>query len=57
MGSTCRLTCSLRSLADDQAERAVAIILSGTGSDGMRGVRAVKENGGMVMVARRISQV
>ena len=40
----------LRSLADDQAERAVAIILSGTGSDGMRGVRAVKENGGMVMV-------
>jgi len=40
----------LRSLADDQADRAVAIILSGTGSDGMRGVRAVKENGGMVMV-------
>ena len=40
----------LRSLADDQAERAVAIILSGTGSDGMRGVRTVKENGGMVMV-------
>ena len=40
----------LRSLAEDQAERAVAIILSGTGSDGMRGVRAVKENGGMVMV-------
>lgn len=28
----------------------MAIILSGTGSDGMRGVRAVKENGGMVMV-------
>jgi two-component system CheB/CheR fusion protein len=40
----------LRSLAEDQAERAVAIILSGTGSDGMRGVRTVKENGGMVMV-------
>ena len=40
----------LRSLADDQAERAVAVILSGTGSDGMRGVRTVKENGGMVMV-------
>ena len=40
----------LRSLADDQAERAVAIILSGTGSDGMRGVRTIKENGGMVMV-------
>ncbi len=40
----------LRSLAEDQGERAVAIILSGTGSDGMRGVRAVKQLGGMVMV-------
>ena len=40
----------LRSLAEDQAERAVAVILSGTGSDGARGVRAVKESGGMVMV-------
>ncbi|WP_051321309.1 chemotaxis protein CheB [Chrysiogenes arsenatis] len=40
----------LRSLAEDQAEKAIAVILSGTGSDGMRGVRAVKEFGGMVMV-------
>lgn len=40
----------LRSLAEDQAEKSIAIILSGTGSDGMRGVRTVKENGGMVMV-------
>jgi two-component system CheB/CheR fusion protein len=40
----------LRSLAEDQGERAVGIILSGTGSDGMRGVRAIKEAGGMVMV-------
>ena len=40
----------LRSLAEDQGERAVAIILSGTGSDGTNGVRAVKEVGGMVMV-------
>lgn len=40
----------LRSLAEDQGEKAVAIILSGTGSDGMRGVRAIKEYGGMVMV-------
>lgn len=39
-----------RSLAEDQGEKAIAIILSGTGSDGMRGVRAIKENGGMVMV-------
>jgi two-component system CheB/CheR fusion protein len=40
----------LRSLAEDQAERSIAIILSGTGSDGTRGVRAIKELGGMVMV-------
>lgn len=40
----------LRSLADDQGERAVAVILSGTGSDGTRGVRAVKESGGLIMV-------
>lgn len=40
----------LRSLAEDQVDRAVAVILSGTGSDGTRGVRAVKEFGGMVMV-------
>lgn len=40
----------LRSLADDQAERSVGIILSGTGSDGVRGIRAIKEAGGMVLV-------
>ena len=40
----------LRSLADDQAEKAIGVILSGTGSDGVRGIRAIKEAGGMVMV-------
>lgn len=40
----------LRSLAEDQGEKAVAIILSGTGSDGTRGVRAVKELNGLVLV-------
>ncbi len=40
----------LHSLADDQGEKAIAIILSGTGSDGMRGIRAIKESAGMVMV-------
>jgi two-component system CheB/CheR fusion protein len=39
-----------RSLARDQHERAICIVLSGTGSDGTLGVRAVKEEGGMVMV-------
>ena len=40
----------LRSLAEDQTNHSIAIILSGTGSDGTRGVRAIKELGGMVMV-------
>lgn len=40
----------LRSLAEDQREMSIAIILSGTGSDGTRGIRAIKEEGGMVMV-------
>ena len=39
-----------RTLAEDQHERAICIVLSGTGSDGSQGVRAVKAEGGMVMV-------
>ena len=38
-----------RSLAQDQQERAICIVLSGTGSDGSLGVRAVKAQGGMAM--------
>ena len=37
------------SLAVDQRERAIGIVLSGTGSDGAQGVRAIKAGGGMVM--------
>ena len=37
----------LKSLAKDQAERAVGIILSGDGSDGAQGVKAISDAGGM----------
>jgi two-component system CheB/CheR fusion protein len=40
----------LRSLAEDQAEKAVGIILSGTGAYGTQGLRAIKAHGGLVMV-------
>ena len=38
-----------RSLAKDQAERAIAIVLSGNGSDGTLGIKAIKSEHGMVM--------
>ncbi|MCB0207776.1 MAG: PAS domain-containing protein [Anaerolineae bacterium] len=41
------------SLAKDKGEKAIGIILSGTGSDGTRGIRAIKEAGGLVMVQDR----
>jgi two-component system CheB/CheR fusion protein len=40
----------LRSLADDQQERSICIILSGTGSHGSLGLKAIKAAGGMAMV-------
>ncbi|HEU4428010.1 MAG TPA: chemotaxis protein CheB, partial [Myxococcota bacterium] len=38
-----------RSLAHDQHERAICVVLSGTGSDGTLGVRAVKGEGGLAI--------
>lgn len=40
----------LRSLAADRGSRAIGVILSGTGSDGSRGVREIHEVGGLVIV-------
>ncbi|WP_028374805.1 chemotaxis protein CheB [Leeuwenhoekiella sp. MAR_2009_132] len=38
------------SLAEAAGEHCAAIVLSGTGSDGSRGIRSIKEKGGVVMV-------
>ncbi len=40
----------LRSLALDQQERSIGVILSGMGSDGTLGLRAIKEKSGVVLV-------
>ena len=45
----------LHSLAEDQAEKAIAIILSGTGSDGSKGIQSIKQAGGMVLVQDPLS--
>ena len=39
-----------RSLADDQGRKAISLLLSGMGSDGTFGIRAIKEHLGTVMV-------
>ena len=39
-----------RSLAEEAGPRAIAVVLSGTGSDGTNGIKAIKENDGMVIV-------
>ena len=39
-----------RSLASAYENRAVAVILSGTGSDGTNGIRSIKERNGMIIV-------
>src|ERR1035437_938346 len=39
-----------RSLADDQQEKSIGIILSGMGSDGSLGLKAIKEKNGIVLV-------
>jgi two-component system CheB/CheR fusion protein len=39
-----------RSLSEDQSDNAIGIILSGTASDGTMGIKAIKGEGGMVMV-------
>jgi two-component system CheB/CheR fusion protein len=39
-----------RSLADDRNEKSIGIILSGMGSDGSSGIKAIKEKNGIVLI-------
>jgi two-component system CheB/CheR fusion protein len=39
-----------RSLAEDRRRRAICVVLSGAGTDGTLGLRAVKEHGGLAVV-------
>jgi len=50
MGLNLPIDIFFRSLADDMADRAIGVILYGTGSDGTLGIRVIKGAGGMVMV-------
>ncbi|GAA4733007.1 chemotaxis protein CheB [Flavisolibacter ginsenosidimutans] len=40
----------LKSLAEDQGAKAIAVVLSGTGSDGSKGIEMIQAAGGMVLV-------
>jgi two-component system CheB/CheR fusion protein len=44
-----------RSLAEDQKDRAIAVILSGTGTDGTAGLQAIKNESGIVMAQEAAS--
>jgi two-component system CheB/CheR fusion protein len=49
-GLTLPIDLFLRSLAQELGPRAIGVILSGTGSDGSRGMRAIHEAGGLTIV-------
>jgi len=49
-GSRLPIDYFLRSLAQDQQEHSIGVILSGMGSDGTLGLRAIKEAAGVVLV-------
>jgi len=44
-----------RSLAQDQQDRAIGVILSGMGTDGTHGMNSIKENAGVVLVQDPLS--
>jgi len=40
------------SLAEDQKHKGIGIVLSGAGTDGTRGIRAIKGSGGLIVVQK-----
>ena len=46
----------LFSLAEDQGENAVCVILSGSGSDGAQGLAAIKEHGGITLAQAQFDE-
>ena len=48
-GLTLPIDLFFRSLANDVGERAIAVVLSGSGSDGSRGVQEIRRTGGIVL--------
>lgn len=48
-GLTLSIDIFFRSLAKEQKERSIGIILSGTGSDGSRGIQTLKEAGALIV--------
>ncbi len=48
-GSQSTINFFLRALAEDFQEKAIAVIMSGTGTDGSLGIKSIKEKLGMVM--------
>ncbi len=49
------VNCFLNSLAEEMGNKAIAVILSGTASDGALGIQAIKSEGGLVFAQDEIS--
>ena len=51
--NTLPIDAALRSLAEDQGDRAIGVILSGSGADGSAGIAAIKGEGGITIAQDR----
>lgn len=49
-GRWMRIDFLFRSLAEDQGDKAIGVLLSGMGTDGTLGLKAIKEEGGLILV-------